>query len=276
MARLQEMTISRGNRALLLLALGAGIVAAVLVFVALSDSDEGKTAVVSEGVPVASVVVASQNISAGTEIAADMLRVIEVPRELLITGAYTETGPLVGQKARVAILSGEQVPPSKIGAQGEDDGLAYVVPKGMRAVAVQVQDLTAVGGLLLPGNRVDIIGAFRIDQAPGLGEDEDLMRIQTLLQNVEVLAVAQEAQEPVPAPASEEDSTSDLPTSGQLPDDVDEQPGASTVTLALDPSAVQVLVSAQQIAERVWLTLRPFGEDQQVDLPLYDVIVSND
>jgi len=59
-----------------------------------------------------------------------------------------------------------------------------------------------------------------------------------------------------------------------LPDDVDEQPGASTVTVALDPAQVQALVSAQEVAERVWLTLRPFGEDKPVDLPTYDVIVS--
>jgi pilus assembly protein CpaB len=274
MARLQEMTMNRGNRALVFLALAAGLVAAVLVFVALSEGDDGKTATVSEGVPVASVVVASQNISPGTEITADMLRVIEVPQELLITGAYTETTSLVGQKARVAILSGEQVPPGKIGAQGDSDGISYVLPPGTRAVAIQVQDLTAVGGLLLPGNRVDIVGAFRIDDAPGVGEDEDLMRVATILQNVEVISVAQEAQEPVPAPSTEDDGTQELPTSGQLPDDVDEQPGASTVTVALDPAQVQALVSAQEVAERVWLTLRPFGEDQPVDLPAYDVIVS--
>lgn len=272
MARLQELTMNRGGRMLLILALAAGLVAAVLVFVALSQ-DEDSTATVSEGDSSATVVVAAQDISPGTEITADMLKTIEVPDGLLIAGAYTDVSALTGQKARVAILSGEQIPVSKIGAQGDGDGLSYVVPKGMRAVAVQVQDLTAFGGLALPGNRVDVLGAFRIENAPGLSEDEDIMRVQTILQSVEILAVAQEAQVPLPAPAAE-DASGDLPTSGQLPDDVDEQPGATTVTLALDPQQVQALISAQEVAERVWLTLRPFGEEQPVDVPAYDVVVT--
>ncbi len=273
MARLQEMAMNRGSRMLLFLALAAGLVAAVLVFVALSQGDD-ETVTVSEGETGASVVVASQNISAGTEITQEMLKTIEVPEALLIAGAYTDASTLVGQKSRVAILSGEQIPASKIGAQGDDDGLSYVVPKGMRAVAVQVQDLTAFGGLALPGNRVDIVGAFRIESAPGLSDDEDIMRVQTILQNVEILAVAQEAQEPVPAASAADDPASELATSGQLPDDVDEQPGASTITLALDPQQAQALISAQEVAERVWLTLRPFGEEQPVDVPAYDVIVT--
>lgn len=275
MARIGEMTLTKGNRWLLLLAVVAGLVAAALVFVALSEDDD-KVITVSDGDNPAAVVVASQNISAGTEITQDMLKTIEVPEALLIAGAYTDATALVGQKARVAILSGEQIPASKFGAQGDEDGLSYVVPKGMRAIAVQVGDLTAVGGLLLPGNRVDILGAFRIEKSPGLAEDEDIMRIQTILQSVEVLAVAQEAQEPVPVGAVDGGVTKDLPTSGQLPDDVDEQPGASTVTLALDPQQAQALVSAQEIAERVWLALRPFGDDQVVDVPAYDVIVASD
>lgn len=279
MARLQEMTMNRGNRTLLFLAIAAGLVAAVLVFVALSDSGDDGTTTVTEGVTTANVVVASQNISPGTEITADMVKTIEVPEGLLIAGAYTQTEPLVGQKARVAILSGEQVPVSKIGSQGDEDGLSYVVPKGMRGIAIQVQDLTAVGGLLLPGNRVDVLASFRYENAPGLAQDDDLLRVQTILQSVEVLAVAQEAQEPVPVPSTEEggQTADDLTgTAGQLPDDVDEQPGAATVVVALDPNQVQQLVSAQETAEKVWLSLRPFGENDHIDLTEYDVIVTDD
>ena len=40
MARIQELTMNRGSRMLLLLALGAGLLAAVLVFVALNNSGD--------------------------------------------------------------------------------------------------------------------------------------------------------------------------------------------------------------------------------------------
>ena len=255
MAKLQELTLKGNNRALLLLALIAGLVAAVLVFVAVNSSDDDKTATVAEGVTTSPVVVAAQNISAGTEITADMLKVIEVPEALLIAGAYTETAPLVGQKVRVPILSGEQVPASKVGVQDKDEGLALVVPKGMRGLGVSIKEVTAVGGLTLAGDRVDVYATFIDDDADGV----EHVRVYKILDNIEVLSVAQKAQEPVPAAtAGAEDPQ--LSTSGQLPEDLDEEPGASTVTVSVDPYQTGILVCAQVSADSVWLALRSFGE----------------
>ena len=256
MARLQQLTMTRGNRMLLLLALASGLVAAVLVFVALSQ-DEDNTATVSEGDGAATVVVASQNIPAGTEISADMLKTIDVPEALLIVGAYTDASSLVGQKARVPILSGEQVPASKIGAPNDGAGLSSVVPAGKRAVSVSIDQTTAVGGLLLPGDRVDIFASYI--QEGGAGE-EDRVIVYTILQDVEVLSVAQEAQEPLPAPVDQAQEGSQLSTSGQLPDDVEEQPNAGNVTVAVDPGQARLLICAQDGADQVWLGLRAFGE----------------
>ena len=255
MARLQEMTMNRGNRTLLLLALAAGLVAAVLVFVALSQSDDEKTTTVSEGVPVASVVVAAQNISAGREITADMVKVSEVPRDLLIAGAFTDTAPLVGQKARVPILSGEQIPASKVGTQSKDEGLALVVPKGMRGVGISIKEVTAVGGLTLPGDRVDVYATYVDEEQDGIRH----VRVYKILDNTEVLSVAQEAQQPAPATNSGADAPQ-VATSGQLPDDLNEQPRAGTVTVSVDPVQTGLLVCAQESADTVWLALRSFGE----------------
>jgi len=255
MARLQEMAMNRGNRTLLLLALAAGLVAAVLVFAALSQGDDDKTATVSEGDNTAPVVVASQNISPGTEITADMLRTIAVPEALLIKGAYTETAPLVGQKARVPILSGEQVPASKVGVQDRDEGLALVVPKGMRGLGVTIQEVTAVGGLTLPGDRVDVYASYIDEEAGGVRH----VRVYKILDNTEVLSVAQTAQEPAPAATAGAEAPQ-LSTSGQLPDNLDEQPKAGTVTVSVDPNQAHLLICAQESADRVWLALRSFGE----------------
>lgn len=254
MARLQDVAMNRGNRALLLLALGAGLVAAALVFVALSQGNEEKTTIVAEGTNTAPVVVASQNISAGTEITADMVKVIEVPKELLIVGAYTETVPLVGQKARVPILSGEQVPASKVGAQDKEEGLALVIPKGMRGLGVSIKEVTAVGGLTLPGDRVDVYAAY-VDDDDGVKH----VRVYKILDNTEVLSVAQKAQQPAPAPAADAEAPQ-LSTSGQLPENLDEQPDAGTVTVSVDPAQAGILVCAQESADQVWLALRSFGE----------------
>ena len=62
--------------------------------------------------------------------------------------------------------------------------LAMVVAENMRAVSVRVNDVVGVAGFLLPGNRVDVVTAFR---------DGQQTRSETVVQNVKVLAVDQTA-----------------------------------------------------------------------------------
>ncbi len=250
MARLQQLTMTRGNRILLFLAVAAGLVSAVLVFVALSDSGSDTTTV-SGGSDNVKVVVASGNISAGTKISDGMVKTIEVPKALLITGAYTDVSSLVGQKARVPILEGEQIPASKIGSNIKEDGLGGVVPSGMRGLGVKIEQVTAVGGNLLTGDHVDVYAAYE--------DDNGKVRVYKILDKTEILSVAQKAQEPLPAATAAPDQPQ-LSTSGQLPSDLKEQPNASTVTVSANPGETSLLVCAQQSADRVWLALRPFGD----------------
>ena len=110
--------------------------------------------------------VAAQDISAGTEITEDMVEVNEVPEDLLVTGTYDDTELVVGEQAKVAILEGEQLSSAKIGLAVPEDGLAGVVPTGMRGISLQVEEKTAVGGLLLPGDRVDVYVTYKIAGRP--------------------------------------------------------------------------------------------------------------
>ena len=195
MARIQELTLARGNRGLLLLAVLSGLVAAALVFVALARNDGGDETV-SPATATAKVVVAGRDIAVGSEVTADMLKVVDVPESLLVKGAFASAAPVVGEVTRVALAEGEQITPSKVGAAAAGKGLGSVVPKGKRAVAIRVEEATAVGGLLLPGDRVDVVAAFQEGETPVV--------VQTVLQDIEVLAVAQEAQRPVPVTTENE------------------------------------------------------------------------
>ena len=271
MARIQGLTISRGNRGLLILALITGLVAAIVVFVALNQggggSDNAKT---GSAVTTTSAVVATSDIAAGTEITADMVKVIEVPNSLLVRDAFTSTQLVVGEAARYPIAAGEQVTRARVGPNAEGDGLAFVVPAGMRAIAVKVDEITGVGGLILPGDRADVIAVIS-DQAAGADNPD---RVVTVLQDVEVLAVAQSAQEPVPAANEEAGAQAETDgastTSGQLPEDAEPQPSARTVTLALTPEQVQLLALVQEKGS-VYLSLRRFGDKAQPKLPVIDL-----
>jgi pilus assembly protein CpaB len=157
-----------------------------------------------------------------------------------------------------------------VGPNAEGDGLAFVVPAGMRAIAVSVDEITGVGGLILPGDRADVIAVIS-DQADA---NNPINRVVTVLQDVEVLAVAQSAQEPVP-PADEEaaaqaETDGASTTSGQLPEDAAPQPSARTVTLALTPEQVQLLALVQEEGS-IYLSLRHFGDNAQPKLPVIDL-----
>ncbi len=279
MAKLQQLTMSRtGNRALLLIAVVAGLIAAVLVFLALQGGgDGGGTPLTSTTeVETVEVVVASGDIAAGTEITESMLEVVSFPVALQVKGALGETELVVGEITNVAVVQGEQFTPGKVGLAVPDRGLAGVVPLGMRGVAVGVDEVTAVGGNLLPGDRVDIFAVIRIDGGPGIGEDQYILRTEVVVQDVEILSVAQEAQLPVARPAPVEDGeTPDAITytSGAVPSDVDDQPKARTITVALSPLDAQLMVSIQEYAEDVWAVQRAFGDEETVDYEPLEVLI---
>ncbi len=84
MARMQGLTLTRGNRGLLVVAALAGLAAAVLFVVAVNQDSGSST--VSTGGATIKAVVAKQNIAAGTEIKSDMVEVREVSEDLLVSG----------------------------------------------------------------------------------------------------------------------------------------------------------------------------------------------
>ena len=273
MARIQEMTMPGGNRTLLLIALIAGAVAAVIVFVAVTnggDDESGTTPVTGNAVP---ALVATQSIKAGQEITAEMVEVRQVPADLQVSGVFEDSEPVVGEVSKISIASGEQITRAKIGIPVPDKGLPGVVPAGMRGVAVEVDEVTAVGGNLLPGDRVDIIATTRIDGAPGLAEGQYILRTETLLQNVEVVAVAQEAQKPSAGTSTTDEAEGGTTASGEIPDDVEEQPDAATLTLALSPEDTLLLISRQEYAIRIWAVVRAFGDDTIIEVAPTDVTI---
>jgi Flp pilus assembly protein CpaB len=256
----------RTNR---LVAIGAVVfaaIAAVLLFVALqSRGDSGG------GSPVSTVnaVVAAQSIDANTTLTSDMLKIDAVPANLLLDGSYASTDRVVGLPLRYPVQAGEQVTASKIGASAikDEKDISYLLKPGQRGFAISADEVSAVGGLLLAGNTVDVIAVFSSD-------NEGSQRAYTVLQNLTVLSVAQEAQEPVPAaatPVAGQPGSTDQPSqgiTGQRPEDIQRQPGARSVTLAVTPEQVQFLAALQEDENAtIWLALRPDGDNSKTDFP---------
>ena len=282
MARMQGFAMPSGNRSLLIIAALAGLAAAVLFVVAVNNGDS-KT---STGSPVgkdANTVVATKTIPSGAVIQADMVVATKIDDKLLIPDAFSDPAKVVGQmRAKYEISANDQISPSKVGAVATGGQFSSVPEHGSRAVSLKVTQNTAVGGLLTAGDRVDIIGTFKIKDRT-LPDGQYILRTKTLLQtvrsgpgfcvlNVEVLSVGQEHQEPLGATDSSSGNSSSG-TSGAVPENVKENPSASTVTLSLTPEQAQVLIAAQETAKTVWTSLRPIGDADPVKIDDHDVIV---
>ncbi len=249
----------RRNRLLIIGAIVFGLITAVLLFTALQNRDGGSSSSSPVQVTTQEVLVATRDVDSNTVLTADMLEVRSVPVDQVLTGGYDAVETAVGLPLRFPLQSGEQVTASKVGIDAirDENDLALVLKPGMRAFAVQVSEVSAVGGLLLPQNTVDVIVAFEND-------DGEVESVVTVLQNIEVLGVAQEALEPVVASASETDPEAAAAGGvlGQRPDEVERQPRARSVTLSVTPDQAQLLAGLQSNNDvRIWLSLRPVDDD---------------
>jgi pilus assembly protein CpaB len=94
---------------------------------------------------------------------------------------------VLGRGVVVSIAKGEFILPGKLAAENAGAGLPSLIPPGMRAVSVRVNEVVAVAGFVVPGTRVDVL----LTGNP-TGTNEPLTT--TVLENVEVLAAGQKLQ----------------------------------------------------------------------------------
>ena len=104
------------------------------------------------------VVAAATDIPAYTQITADMLTLKQIPQGYAHPLAARTVEEVVGLVTVSDILAGEEMLPSKLKQFGAtDSGLAYVVPEGMRAVTVSVDEVSGIAGFIKRGDYVDVI-----------------------------------------------------------------------------------------------------------------------
>ncbi|MBY0450232.1 MAG: Flp pilus assembly protein CpaB [Cyanobacteria bacterium] len=141
------------------------------------------------------IVVAAQSVSTGTLLSTEHLRYMEWPIELLPKGHYfTSLGELSGRVAKTPFLAGEPIVAEKISGNRSQGGLQVLIPPGMRAVSVKVDEVKAVAGFVKPGDRVDVLAVFDVDVDKASGEDQVKERVnvvRTVIQNALVVAAAQ-------------------------------------------------------------------------------------
>jgi pilus assembly protein CpaB len=275
MARSITTAGNRTNRRLLLLALVAGLVAAILVYAALSRSSES-TSGAGAAPSMVSAVVAKQDIPARTKITTSMVEVRQVPTDVHSELAYTDLTQAVGQVTRYPIATNEEVLSTKVvsleNVAENGDSLSYVIPEGKRAISIQVSEVVSGGGLVLPGDYVDVIGVFNATFSSGDQQTtEDKYFSRTILQNIGVLAVAQTVVDTAPEAAGSTgsgDQTTTTDTGEQIVRNTEAspEPKAATVTLSVTPQEAQLLFLAEENGV-LRLAVRSYGDADVQDIP---------
>src|SRR5580698_270167 len=100
----------------------------------------------------------------------------------------------VGAVVRIPVASGEPIrDPSVVFAKGSGF-LAAILPKGMRAVSMEVSAENGAGGFILPDDHVDVV-LTRHDRMQTAGGASDKIVSESILRNVRVLAIDQAVEE---------------------------------------------------------------------------------
>jgi pilus assembly protein CpaB len=215
---------------LLALALGCGLVASI----GISQVMDRKPQVTLETTP---IYVAKHNINLGDPINKDMVSLEEWPKDKVPRGAISSLEDLENRRPRTPIIEGEPILDAKLLAPGQVSDPIGAIPKGMRLKTISVDAEKSAGGLLRPGDRVDVQLFVRKDQRTGI----ETAKSKIILQNIRVFAVDQTVQ--------------------RSTDGADERTIAKTVSLMLTPKQASELTLAEQVGEISLIPRNPDDEE---------------
>jgi len=186
-----------------------------------------------------------------------------VPGSYAMPGVVRSIEELDSFIAATPIKKGEQITKTRVIFPGERTGLSRQISEGRRGIAIQISEDSAVGKLIKPGDRVDILSL--IDYGGGRVE---MMKVKTVLQDIYVLATGKRV-------------TNDIPLVGLKVDrevkslNLNTYNNFNTLTLELTPNEAQKLIFLQKVGSGIYFSLRN-NTDKTIEriggTKLYDVL----
>jgi pilus assembly protein CpaB len=255
--------------------LGLGLVAAIMVAILLSSGGGDDNAPAQSANTRVAVSVA-RDVPARTRLTRELLQVQTYDVKDVDADAFTSTSQVINRVTARNIQAGEVIVPDAVSVT-TGEGLTFGLAEGMRAISISVSEVILAGGNIAPGNRVDIIGRFEIGSTTNIGSIVELISgksqqirgqpaddahlILTILQNVRILAVAQDLSPEV------RERTGEVTEAGAIAENevARANPRASTVTLEVTPQQAQSMAAADLLGT-LRLSLRPFGDDDDVEI----------
>src|SRR5579862_8328552 len=180
------------------------------------------------------IVVSVHPLSVGVNVKPADVKIAKIPSEAFPKGAFSKVEEVIDRPVISNILIDEPLLEGRLAARGSGLGIAPIIPVGMRAVSVRVNDVAGVAGFVLPGMRVDVLVTGRPPDANGTVT-------ATCLQNIFVLSAG---------------TTIQADARGQAIQ-------APTVTLLVSPEQAETLTLANNEGH-IQLVLRN-GSDQTIE-----------
>jgi pilus assembly protein CpaB len=135
--------------------------------------------------PTAPVVVAAEDVPEGASIGRLAVTVKPYPTAAVPEGAYSSVDSVVGRVARIPIFKGEALVPGRLAPEGTGPGLEVKIAPGKRAMAVKINEVAGLSGLIQPNSRVDVLVTLRED------DSRDKQVAKLFMSNMRVLSVGQ-------------------------------------------------------------------------------------
>lgn len=185
--------------------------------------------------PTRTIVVAAKDVPEGVIFDRIALATKTWPVEAVPVGAFSSMDSVVGRVTRIPVFAGEPIVPGRLAPTGAGGGLEMKIAPGTRAMAVKINDVAGISGLLQPNSRVDVLVTLPEDQ------DKNSQMAKLFMENMRVLSVGTSVQR-----------------------DNDGKPNtATTVTLGVTPEEAERLAVAMNRGT-IQLVMRGYGDPDTV------------
>lgn len=216
------------------LALGCGLIAAIGINQVMANRGSAPPQL-GETTP---IFVALNEVELGEPLTPAVVKLEPWPKDKVPQGAFSKLEEIEGRRARTKLFVGEPILENKLLSKDASlQGASGFIPKGMRVVAVKVDAVSGSSGLLLPGDRVDVLVQIQANPSRGIAETS----ARTILQDVKVFAVNETFRR-------------------EHKDKDDQAITAKTVSLLVKPEAAELITLASELGN-IRLVMRSTEDD---------------
>jgi pilus assembly protein CpaB len=183
--------LKRSNRLILLIGILLAAIVAVAVIMLLKDQG---TDTPGPDLNMTTYTVAAVDIPLGTLVTTEMVLEKDVKITEKPADAYTLASDVIGNTTTTNVLTGQNIGPQTFSTTTVDTNIARLLGPGQRAMSVQVDQVSGVGTLVVPGDRVDVVlGIAGTDKFPVVTTDPASKQLVVVpgINNTSVKAIIQ-------------------------------------------------------------------------------------